>query len=197
MSGPAIVAEFGEGTSPARGAPLVEAAREAGASWVALTAGADLGGVRATVRAASERGLGVFVRLDDTRAIAGLAEACGDLGELSVPGLRDRLVVVVSSELAGRRLRGEARWAPSALALGLPDGSLRRWFRRTFPHHLRGRADCDDVVVRTDLLGILAIGDRLVPEVARRGGRVWVEGARREDLPALTASRVHGVVLSF
>jgi len=197
VSAPILVAEFDESRSPPRGAPLVEAAVDAGASWVALTAAADLGGVRATIRAASDRGMGVLLRLGDTRAIDGLAEACGDLGELSVPRLRERFVVVVASELAGRRLRGEAGWAPSALALGLPASSLRRWFRRTFPHHLRGRAGCDDLVVRSGLFAVREFGEWLVPEVRTRGGRVWVEGVPRDDIDPLADAGVDGIVLDL
>ena len=195
MSGPVVVAEFDEDASPPRGAALAEAAQAVGAAWVAISTGADLGGVRATVRASAERGLGVFLRLTDTRAIDGLAEACADLGELTVPLLRDRVVVVVASQVAGRRLRGEAGWAPSALALGAHGNPVRRWLRRTFPHHLRGGADCDDLVVSRGLFDDTALAGSLVPGATRRGARVWVEGALDEELPSLAAARVHGVVL--
>jgi hypothetical protein len=194
---PVLVAEFAGDDAPAPGAALVGAAAAAGASWVAISADDDLAPFRATLGAAAERGAGVFLRLRSTRALGDLEEACGGLGELTVQRLRERLLVVVETELAGRRLRTEARWAPSALTLGGPGGSLRLWFRRAFPHHLRGRADCDDLVVPADRFEVHALRERLVPGTRRRGGRVWVEGARREDLPALAGAGVHGAVLSF
>lgn len=196
MTAPVIAVELAHGDARPADAALVAAARAAGAQWIVASADDSGAALLRTVRAAAAERLGLIVRLDSTRAIEGLGAACVPLGDLSVAALRDRLLVVVARELTGKRLRGEARWAPSALAMGDDARGFRGWFRRTFPHVERGRAECDDAVVRPSMFGPATLRDRLVPEVRRRGGRVWVEGLAAGDVAAFADTGVHGVIVT-
>ena len=66
------VAEFDEDDAPPRGRSLVDAARRAGATWVALRVGKDAGGLKATARAAQETGTGLLLRVGSTEVLAEL-----------------------------------------------------------------------------------------------------------------------------
>lgn len=193
MTAPILIARFDDEHGPARGKPLVAAARDAGCSWVAIRVGESVGGLRATVEAGAAEGIGVMVELGSTLAISGLQEACAALAPLTVPALRDRLLVVVPGERFGRRMRADARWAPSALDLDGHSG-FRLRLARAFPNHHRAQADCDDLVVPHGMFE----GDRLAKiagTLRLRGARLIVDRAPRDEAASLAARGVHGLIV--
>lgn len=193
MTSPVLVARFPEDASPPRGRPLIDAATECGCGWVAIRVDESLGGLRATIEAAAAAQVGVLVELADTKGIAELADACAALAPLSVPALRDRLVVVVPGERHGRRLRADARWAPSALDLDGRAG-LRHRYARFAPNHHRAQADCDDLVVPAGMYDAAGLG-KLAATLKLRGARLFVAGAGRGEAAGLAARGVHGLIL--
>lgn len=191
-----VVLESEGDTSPRGVRALVDAARRADAAWIAISAdGEDAAPVRAAWRAASDAGLGLVLRLGDTRLLADLESAIDVAGERSVPALRDRLLVVVASERAGKRLRTDAAWAPSAADLGAFRGGLLGLLRRRAPNFVRATCVADDLVVP---LGLLP-DDRLPPLAAKlrsRGGRLWLSNVPQERAEALATGPWHGIVVA-
>ena len=189
-----IVADFDEDDdAPRRGKSLVDAARAAGASWVAFDADADCNGLLATARAARDAGVGLLVRVGDTKSLPLLEDALADLGERSVPALRDRLLVVVATERAGKRLRTEAPWAPSAVDLGAFTGFLS-FLRRAAPNYVRAACLVDDVVLPHDLLPPARIAAVAV-KLRSRGGRLWLSGVGRDAAASLAGGPAHGLLV--
>lgn len=176
----------------ARGAACVADAAADGAGWVALRVADDVRGLGAIASAAAARRMGVIVFLDSTAALHELGGALAALGPQEPAKLRDRLLVVVPGERIGRRVRGDARWAPSALDLGaaLAGGMFARFVASRFPNHARAKADADDLVVpagRFDAASAAALAAML----RRRGARLWVLG----ESAGAGADCAHGVIL--
>lgn len=194
MTTPQIAAEFDDDTGPARGRPLVDAARDAGAGWVVLRVGATLGGLAATARAAAERGVGLVLRLDDTRGILDLADALAPFGAQSVPELRDRVLVVVPTERIGKRLRADARWVPSAADLATVKGSYMGFFRRLAPVYVRASCDADDLVVPHGFFPAPKVA-ALAAKLRARGARLWIEDVPPADVASLGDSPAFGVIV--
>lgn len=205
MSGTPIVAEFEPGDARPDAAAAVAAAKSHGARFLAADVSdgdggdpeAHVGGRRvsslAGLHAAAQRhGIGLFLRLTDTRAISGLAAALGAAKEDSSARLRERLVIVVEGERAGRRLRLDAPQFPSALALGPSRG---RSLLGLLPLNLqRARSDADDLVVPWGRLDAAAL-TRLRTDLARRGARLWISGVCEGDVAAATAVGAAGLVV--
>lgn len=162
------------------GRALVDAGRRAGGSWVVLRSGADASvaraTVRATARAAHDVGVGLIVRIGDTKIIGDLEEAFAPYGDLSVAALRDRVLLVVASERSGRRVRTDARWAPTAADLGSLGAGFLRVVRRLAPNFVRGACLADDLVVPHDLFPPARLAS-VAETLSTRGGRLWVSGA--------------------
>jgi hypothetical protein len=187
-----VAAEFDD--DALRGARLIEAARDAGASWAVQRIGADAGSARATARAAAAAGVGLVLRVDDTRAILDLEEVLAPFGERSVPLLRDRVLLVVAAERTGKRLRADAPWAPSGADAGELSGGLLRLMRRYVPHVVRAVCMTDDLLVPHDLLPA-SRNASLAEKMRRRGGRLWLTQVPPERAAALRDGPAHGIVL--
>ncbi|MCE9634867.1 MAG: hypothetical protein K8T90_04105 [Planctomycetes bacterium] len=189
-----IAAEFDD-DGPQRGRPLVDAARAVGAGWVVLRVGSTLGGLQATARAAAEGGLGLIVRLDDTGGIADLADTLHALGEQSVTALRDRLLIVVPTERIGKRLRADAKWAPSAADLATVQGSYMGFFRKFAPVYVRASCDTDDLVVPHGFFPppkLVKLADKL----RTRGARLWIEDVPPDEVEPMRDGPAFGLIVS-
>lgn len=161
----------------ARGAEHVARAAADGADWVALRVAGDLRGLRAAAAAAGSRRIGLMLFFESSAVFPDLRAELEPLAPLDPASLRDRLLAVVPGERMGRRLRGEARWAPSALDLGaaLRGGLFARLIAGRFPNHARAQADADDLIVPAGRFGTSA-GSALADTLRRRGARLWVLG---------------------
>ena len=179
---------------PKPGRPLVDAARAAGGSWVVHSTGADLGGLRATAVAASQGGLNLMVRLGDTRTFLDIEETLAVLGELSVPALRERLLLGVADERAGKRLRTDCRWAPSAADLGTVGGGLMGALRRVAPNFVRAACDADDLLVPDGMFPRPRL-ERLAAQLRRRGSRLWIDGVPADAVEAWRGGPAYGVIV--
>jgi hypothetical protein len=190
----ALAAEFAPERAPPAGRALVEAAREAGAGWVVLRVGAALEGVRATGRAAEESGTGLLVFLEDTRGLADLAAALPAAAARKTAENRDRLLVVVESERAGKRLRAEVPWAPSAVDVGAI-GGFARLFRSWAPNHVRAMCLADDVLAPAGMFGEARLA-ALAAKLRLRGARLWLRDVAPQDAERLGDGPVFGLVVS-
>ena len=189
----AIVAADFDDDRPLRGRSLVDAARAAGATWAATSIDADCTGLAPTAKAARDAGMGLLVRLTDTKAAPGLEDALGALGERSVAALRDRLLVVVSNERAGKRLRTEAPWAPSAVDLGAFAGFLS-FLRRAAPNYVRATCLVDDLIVPHDEFPPARLG-ALAAKLRLRGARLWLSDVPPDRVAGLSDGPWDGLLV--
>lgn len=188
-----LAADFGDEERPRRGRTLIDAARAAGATWAVTSADADCTGLRATAKAARDSGMGLLVRIDDSKTAPGLADAIDLPGVPSVAALRDSLLVVVAKERIGKRLRTDAPWAPSAVDLGSFTGFLS-FLRRAAPNYVRATCLVDDVILPHDHLPPARLA-ALTAKLRLRGARLWLSGVGPERAAELAAGPWHGLLV--
>lgn len=188
-----VAADFG--SDAPRGGALVDAARREGATWVVAELGNHAGSVRGVVRAVADAGLGLVVRVSDTRAYSGLYDAFRPAyAELSVAALRDRVVFVVATERAGKRLRADVPWAPSAADLGAIGAGLTGFLRKIAPNYVRAMCLADDVVAPHDLFDARRT-DELAAKLRTRGGRLWLDRVPPRAVAGPASSPAHGIIV--
>lgn len=209
MSPPVLVADFvlaGARPSPAE---LVEAAAARGAAFVAAVIEEDddenlvvrvdgerLGALARLATIATRRRVGLFLRLHDTLPIAGLAKALGEERDRAAAArLRERIVIVVPGERVGRRLRMEAPQFPSAFELPSSGDSF---LARLLPVNVRrAGADADDLVVPWGRLEPARLTSTIAPDLAKRGGRLWMSNVPEGELDRANAVGAAGVVVRW
>lgn len=207
MSDAALVADFDlDGARPSA-ADVIDAAVARGARFLAAdivegddeTPDAHVSGHRVSSLArlhavALRHQVGLYLRLTDTLALSGLADALGAAKDASAARLRERLVVVVDGERAGRRLRLDAPQFPSAYAVGAEG---RKGFLRFLPPNFqRARSDADDLVVPWGRLAARAL-TKLSADLAKRGARLWISDVAEPDVGAASAVGATGVVVRW
>jgi hypothetical protein len=209
VTAPVLVADFVLGGARPAPVELVEAAVARGASFVAAAIAEDdddalvaevdghrVGGLARLAALALRHQLGLLLRLHDTTAIDGLAQALGAEKDASAaPRLRERLLVVVPGERVGRRLRMEAPQFPSAYELpSSGDTILTRWL----PVNVRrAAADADDLVVPWGRLDPARLASRIAPDLARRGARLWLSDVPETEVDRATAVGAAGVIVRW
>lgn len=180
-----VVADFDVAGARPTARDLLAAAAERGARFLAVrvvegddeTPEAHVGGRRfATLERlgdeAKRREMGLFLRLDDTLPIPGLAAALGIDKSVRSADVRDRFVVVVDADRTGKRLRAVAPQFPSAFELPAEEG---RSLARLLPVNLRrATADADDLVVPWGRIAAAKLTSRIAPLLAKRGARLWI-----------------------
>ena len=202
-----LVADFEiSGRAPDAG-EIVGAAVDRGAQFLAVAVeegdkdapDAVAGGVRiarlsSVAAAARRRQVGLVARVTDTLVVYGLREALGVAKGASAAELRDRFLVVVATDRVGKRVRSDARELPSAYEI---PRRPRGFARFTSANMQRAAADCDDLVVPWGTIDEARIASRIVPDLARRGGRVWLSDVPPDDVHRAAALPVAGVVVRF
>jgi hypothetical protein len=153
------------------------------------------GSLEGLAREAARRGLGLFLRLTDTLPIDGLAAALGAERSQSAATLRERVLVVVAAERVGKRLRKDAPQFPSAYELPATEG----WSAARFvsANLRRASADADDLVIPWGRRGAADLAAKMAPELARRGGRLWISDVPEADRERAAALGPSGVVVRF
>jgi hypothetical protein len=207
VSAAVLVAEFLLDGSRPTAADVVDAAVARGARFLAAdivegegeapdahVAGHRVSSLARLHAVALRHQVGLYLRLTDTLALPGLAEALGAAKETSAAKLRDRLVVVVDGERAGRRLRLDAPQFPSAFALGAE--GRKGLLRFMSPNFQRARSDADDLVVPWGRFDARAL-TRFRTDLAKRGARLWISGVSEPDVAAASAVGAAGVVVRW
>jgi len=206
MTSPIVVREFDLGAAKPTARDFVAAAVESGAAFVAAdvidgddeTPEAHVGGCRIAKleRFASEatrRSIGLFLRVPETSGVFGLRDALGVAKGTAATTLTERLLVVVSGERVGKRLRHDAPELPSALEL--TPASRRGLARFASPNFLRAAADADDLVVPWSDAGAARLVTKLASDLARRGARLWISDLSDTDLADPDLPRVAGWIV--
>ena len=207
-----VVVDFGLEAVPPREVggvrKLVDAARSLDAATGAVDVGADAAG-RAIVLAGGEEafrlerlahearraGVGVAVRLLDTRALSTLRDDLAVAeGALPEP-LRDRVLVIVPSERIGKRLRHAARELPSAFELSARPTGLRSFLPRRSPNMLRAASDADDLVVPWGLLPRERLASAVLQTLQKRGARLWISAVPPAEVADARAVGAHGLLV--
>jgi hypothetical protein len=207
LSAPLLVADFELGDARPSAREFVEAAAARGAQFVvadveegdddsveARRDGRLVAGLARLADEAWRRQVGLFLRLSDTRALAGLRDALDVEKGAKVAALRDRVLVVVPGERVGKRLRRDVPEIPSALELSTAGRGLSRFLPANYR---RAAADADDLVVPWDGPNAPALVAKVAPVLAKRGARLWVSNLKPEELDDASALPVAGLVARF
>jgi hypothetical protein len=208
VTAPLVVADFDVAGARPHARELVDAAADRGARFVAVrvvdgddeTPEAHLAGRRVATleRLAAEARraeIGLFLRLEDTLPVAGLAAALGADKSGRAADLAGRFLVVVDKDRTGKRLRSVAPQFPSAFELPAAEG---RSLARFLPANLRrATADADDLVVPWGRIDAATLAARIAPQLARRGARLWISHVPEAEAAAAAAVPAAGIVVRF
>jgi len=201
-----VVADFDVAGARPTARDLLAAAAGRGARFLAArvvegddeTPEAHVGGRRvATLEhladEAKRREMGLFLRLDDTLPIPGLAAALGVGKSVRSADVRDRFLLVVGADRTGKRLRAVAPQFPSAFELPADEG---RSLARLIPANLRrATADADDLVVPWGRIAAAKLTSRIAPLLAKRGAWLWLSDVPESETGPASAVPAAGMVV--